>query len=76
MVTSDEDLELFLVDLGRVLRKYHYDISPFTLRKISDPTIVIGGFSALNRDGVLSPKYFRLTPENLKLLGNEEDEQN
>lgn len=59
MVTTDEDLELFLDDLGNVLNKYHYDISPFTLRRISDPDIIVGGFSSLEGDGVLKPEYFK-----------------
>lgn len=72
MKSNDEDLDLFLNELGKLLRKYHNDISPFTLRKITTD-VVLGGFAARNGDGVISPEYFKATPEILKII--EEDEK-
>ena len=73
MVSNDEDLLLFLEDLGKLLRKYHYDISPFTLRRITDPSIVINGFTSLKGDGILSPQYFKLNDEKRAMLGDENE---
>jgi DNA-directed RNA polymerase subunit H (RpoH/RPB5) len=74
MKSNDEDLDLFLEEFGKLLRKYHYDISPFTLRRIATDDVVLGGFAARNGDGVISPEYFKATPEILKIIEEDENE--
>ena len=74
MKSNDEDLELFLEDFGHILRKYNYDISPFSLRKITDTSIILGGFRADMKDGepfsnVLVPEYFIRSKRNLDIIG-------
>lgn len=64
MYSTDEDLELFLEELGQLLNKYHYDLSPFTLRKINDTSIMLGAFNANGIDGTFSPKYYQKIDEN------------
>ena len=71
MISNDEDIELFLEDLGRVLRKYHYDISSFSLRRITNPEIILGGFRA---EGIMFiPEYFTMSEENRKILWDEDN---
>ena len=71
MITNDEDIELFLEDLGRVLRKYHYDISPFSLRRITDPKIIIGGFRGERM--MFIPEYCTMSEENRKILWDKDN---
>ena len=74
IVSSDEDLTLFLDDLIKVLRKYNYDISPFTLRRITKPGIILGGFSSLNGDGVLKPDYYKMAEEDIATILLQDEE--
>ena len=74
MKSNDEDLDLFFNEFGKLLRKYHYDISPFTLRRIATDDVVLGGFAARNGDGVISPEYFKATPKILKIIEEDENE--
>jgi len=46
IISTDEDLELFLEEFGQLLNRYHYKIDDFRLQKLKDPNFLVAGFTS------------------------------